>query len=47
MLPRSVVALFVADAPPPAAAFHVLENIYLSMHPLNVDALLAHPGVQS
>jgi len=46
VLPRSVVALFVADAPPPAAAFHVLENIYLSMHPLNVDALLAHPGVQ-
>ena len=37
---RSVVALFAADAPPPAAAFHVLKNVYLSMHPQNLAALL-------
>ena len=37
---RSVVALFAVDAPPPAAAFHVLKNVYLSMHPQNLAALL-------
>ena len=40
---RSVVALFAAQAPPPAAAFHVLKNVYLSMHPQNLAALLAAP----
>jgi putative transcriptional regulator len=38
---RVVVALFKAEAPPQAGAFHVLKNVYLSMHPENVDALLA------
>lgn len=41
VLNRVVVALFRAEAPPPASAFHVLKNVYLSMHPQNVDALLA------
>ncbi|HEU4647064.1 MAG TPA: YqgE/AlgH family protein [Burkholderiales bacterium] len=41
VLNRMVVALFRAEAPPPASAFHVLKNVYLSMHPQNVDALLA------
>lgn len=36
-----VVALFRAEGPPPAAAFHVLKNVYLSMHPQIVDALIA------
>jgi len=36
-----VVALFRADAPPPHPAFHVLKNVWLSMHPENVDALVA------
>jgi putative transcriptional regulator len=35
-----VVALFRAEGPPPAAAFHVLKNVYLSMHPQVVDALI-------
>lgn len=46
VLPRSVVALFEADAPPEAPAFHVLEGVYLSMHPLNVEALLARPDAR-
>ena len=46
VLPQSIVALFEADAPPEAAAFHVLENVYLSMHPLNVDALLERPDAR-
>lgn len=46
VLPRSIVALFAADAPPEAAAFHVLDEVYLSLHPLNVDALLAQPGAR-
>ena len=41
---RSVVALFEAPQPPEAAAFHVLKNVYLSMHPQNLAALLAAPG---
>lgn len=41
VLNRMMVALFRAEAPPPASAFHVLKNLYLSMHPQNVDALLA------
>lgn len=36
-----VVALFRAESPPQASAFHVLKNVYLSMHPVNVDSLLA------
>jgi len=35
-----VVALFRAGSPPKASAFHVLKDVYLSMHPENVDALL-------
>lgn len=38
-----VVALFRSGSPPKASAFHVLKNVYLSMHPENVDALLAGP----
>jgi len=36
-----VVALFRSDAAPPAAAFHVLKNVYLTMHPQIVDTLIA------
>src|SRR3954467_15016476 len=36
-----VVALFHSDAEPKAAAFHVLRGVYLSMHPANVEPLLA------
>jgi len=43
VLPHSVIALFAADAPPAVTAFHVLDHVYLSMHPKNVDALIAAP----
>jgi len=43
---RSVVALFAADEPPPAAAFHVLKNVYLSMHPRNLAVLLEGRGAR-
>jgi putative AlgH/UPF0301 family transcriptional regulator len=36
-----VVALFHSEQAPKAAAFHVLKNVYLSMHPEIVDALIA------
>lgn len=40
----SVVALFASDEAPPAAAFHVLRNVYLSMHPQILDALIEGRG---
>jgi putative transcriptional regulator len=42
-----VVAVFGADATPPQAAFHVLGSVYLSMHPANIEALLAQPGART
>lgn len=36
-----VVAVFRSKDTPQAAAFHVLKGLYLSMHPQNIDALLA------
>lgn len=41
---QTIVALFRSDSPPAAAAFHVLPGIYLTMHPKNVERLLASPG---
>ncbi len=38
------LALFKADGEPRAPAFHVTQDVYLSMHPGNVDALPASPG---
>jgi len=46
VLPASRIALFVAQAPPEAAAFPVLEHIYLTMHPRNVEALVAQPDAR-
>ena len=43
VMERAIVALFEADEPPAASAFHVLERVYLSMHPDNLAALLARP----
>jgi putative transcriptional regulator len=40
---QTVVALFEAAEPPAASAFHVLERVYLSMHPDNLADLLARP----
>lgn len=39
-----LVALFRSDTAPQAAAFHVLRGLYLSMHPANVEPLLATPS---
>lgn len=40
-----VVALYRAERPPEAAAFHVLKDVYLTMHPQNIERLLAKgPG---
>jgi putative transcriptional regulator len=36
-----LVALFRSEGAPPAAAFHILKGVYLSMHPQNIEALLA------
>lgn len=41
-----VVALFRSDSAPAAPAFHVLRSIYLSMHPANLEPLLARPRGQ-
>ena len=39
-----VVALFRSERAPEASAFHVLKGIYLSMHPQNIEQLLAQRG---
>jgi putative transcriptional regulator len=41
---QAIVALFRADAPPAAPAFHVLKDLYLTMHADNIRALLADGG---
>lgn len=43
---QAIVALFRADTPPAAPAFHVLKNLYLTLHPDNITALLAHSSRQ-
>jgi putative transcriptional regulator len=40
VLRRVIVALFHADRAPTAPAFHVLKDVYLSMHPDNIKMLL-------
>ena len=44
VMPNTVVAVFQSGVPPEAPAFHVLRDVYLSMHPENVRALLADPA---
>jgi len=43
---QAIVAVFRSETPPAAAAFHVLKNIYLTMHGDNLRQLLATPGAQ-
>ena len=43
---QAIVALYRSDTVPAEAAFHVLKNIYLTMHPDNIKALLAAPAAQ-
>jgi len=40
---QAIVALFAADEPPAEAAFRVLPNVYLSLHPALIDRLRASP----
>jgi putative transcriptional regulator len=41
---RTLVALFRADAEPPAPAFRISNGVYLSMHPGNLERLLRGDG---
>jgi putative transcriptional regulator len=43
VMPQVTVALFAAERAP-VASFHVLQGIYLSMHPQNVEALPSRAG---
>jgi putative transcriptional regulator len=38
-----LVALFRSERAPSASAFHVLRDVYLTMHPTNVEELVARP----
>jgi putative transcriptional regulator len=41
-----VVALYAADEEPKAKAFRVLPQVYLSMHPANLEPLVAQPSAR-
>ncbi len=43
---QALVSLFRATEVPKAAAFHVLKDLYLTMHPDNIASLLANPGAR-
>jgi putative transcriptional regulator len=43
---QAIVAVYRADAVPEAPAFHVLKNVYLTMHPDNIEKLLADPAAR-
>jgi putative transcriptional regulator len=44
VMPEVIVSLFRSDSPPEAAAFPVLKDLYLSLHPQNLRSLLAGSG---
>jgi len=37
---KALVSLFRSETPPAAPAFHVLKDVYLTMHPDNIESLL-------
>ena len=41
-----VVALYAAEEEPKAKAFRVLPQVYLSMHPANLEPLVAQPSAR-
>jgi len=41
-----VVALYASEEVPKAKAFRVLPQVYLSMHPANLEPLVAQPGTR-
>ena len=44
VLRETIVALFRSSEPPGSPAFHVLQGVYLTLHPQNIEQLLARPG---
>lgn len=44
VMTQVTVALFRSRQAPAASAFHVLRNVYLTMHPANIESLLARTG---
>jgi putative transcriptional regulator len=47
VLRQVLVALYESETPPAAAAFEVLPHVYLTLHPKNIDALLAAPPAKA
>jgi putative transcriptional regulator len=43
---QAIVAVYRSETVPAAAAFHVLKNVYLTMHADNLKLLLANPDAQ-
>lgn len=43
---QAIIAVYRSETVPAAAAFHVLKNIYITMHPDNINLLLAAPEAQ-
>jgi putative transcriptional regulator len=41
VLAKTIVALYRSEQAPDASAFHVLKHVYLTMHPVIIEALLA------
>ena len=43
---QAIVAVYRSESPPGAAAFHVLKNLYLTMHADNLKRMLGTPGAK-
>ena len=41
VMQQVLIVVFRSEKPPVAAAFHVMKDVYLTMHPDNVESLLA------
>jgi putative transcriptional regulator len=44
VMARTIVALYRSESAPQRPAFHVLKDLYLTMHPAAIEPLLAQPG---
>lgn len=43
---QAIIAVFRSDGVPKAPAFHVMKDVYLTMHPDNIEKLLADPSAR-
>lgn len=43
---QAILAIYRSETPPAAAAFHVLKNLYLTMHADNLKLMLGTPGAR-